>query len=391
MNLYDKPAHGKTRWVSFENSCGGRAVEGLTNQGAKGFAFDRVQAGETKELLNIAGSGEIRRIWLTVTDRSPEMLRSLRLDIYWDGAATPAVSCPLGDFFGIGLGQRTVFECQLFSDPEGRSFNCFIPMPFRTSARMTLTNESSKLLPHLFYDINLLMDVSHSDAALYFHTHWRRESPNVLGRDYMILPKVTGQGRFLGTNVGIIRNPVYGEAWWGEGEVKAWFGNDEHPTLCGTGAEDYIGTAWGLGKFANRTQGCPISDTQYGQWAFYRYHLDDPIYFDDACAVGIQTIGGTNKKSVQECLAKGLPLIPVSSDPVDKTQPFVRLLQNKVPVSVDTLADGWVNFWRQDDWSSAAYFYLNAPSNDLPALAPVKSRTQGLLSPDANATKRADG
>ena len=390
MNLYEKPSAVTSRWVSFENSSGARSAAALTNHGAKGAAFERLQAGEVRELLNISGSGEVRRIWLTVTDRSPEMLRSLRLDMFWDGCDTPAVSCPLGDFFGIGLGRRTVFESQLFSDPEGRSFNGFIPMPFRKSARITLTNESATLLPHVFYDINLLMDVQHSPNALYFHTHWRREAPNVLGKDYMILPKVRGQGRFLGTNVGIIRNPIYGDTWWGEGEVKAWFGDDEYPTLCGTGAEDYIGTAWGLGPFAHRTQGCPIADSDHGQWSFYRYHLDDPLYFDDACAVGIQTIGGSFKKKVQDCLAKNLPLLPVSCDPLDKAQPFERLLERPVAADLSDVPEGWVNFWRQDDWSSTAYFYLNAPSSDLPGLAPVKFRTANLLQPDASATKRAD-
>ena len=51
------------------------------------------------------------------------MLRSLRIQFYWDGAAKPAVDVPLGDFFGVGLGQKVKFQTTLFSDPEGRSFN----------------------------------------------------------------------------------------------------------------------------------------------------------------------------------------------------------------------------------------------------------------------------
>ena len=175
----------------------------------------------------------------------------------WDNATDPAVSSPLGDFFGVGLGRRTAFECALFSDPEGRSFNCFVPMPFRTAARMTLTNESDKDLVRLAYDVNLLIDVEHTPETLYFHSYWHREAPNALGRDFLILPRVAGSGRLIGCNLGVIENPVYHEAWWGEGEVKCWFGDDEHPTLCGTGAEDYIGTGWARGPSAVEPRDVP--------------------------------------------------------------------------------------------------------------------------------------
>lgn len=379
MNLFEKPRGVQTRWFSFESSETGRGRAGLTNRGAKGHAFDRVSAGETKTLLDVSGSGTICRIWMTVNDRSPEMLRSLRLDITWDHAAQPAVSAPLGDFFGVGLGRRTAFECALFSDPEGRSFNCFIPMPFRSAVRVTLTNETGKDLTHLFYDVDLLLDVEHTPQTLYFHTHWRREAPNALGKEFVILPRVQGDGRFLGFNAGVIANAAYEGAWWGEGEVKLRFGDDENPTLCGTGAEDYIGTAWGQGAFAHRTQGCLIADGKERQWAFYRYHIDDPIYFDGGCEVAVQTLGGCDKAKAIELQKKGAPLIPVSID-AGATEGFVRLMEREQPVDLEasSVPDGWCNFWRQDDWSATAYFYLDRPEGVLPPLASPALRTAWL-------------
>jgi len=300
MELFEKPQGVQTRWFSFENSGSGRAHAGLENAGAKGHAFDHLPAGETVTLAAVEGSGTLCRIWITVNDRSPEMLRSLRLEMFWDGSAQPAVSVPLGDFFGIAHGRRTPFENALFSDPEGRSFNCCIPMPFRSGARITLTNDSEKRLSHLFYDVDILLNVAHSPETLYFHALWRRESPNALGKDFTILPRVSGAGRFLGCNLGVIAHPGYKGSWWGEGEVKVRFGDDENPTLCGTGTEDYIGTGWGQGAYGHRTQGCLIADRENRQWAFYRYHIDDPIYFDDGCDVTIQTIGGSGKSHVIE-------------------------------------------------------------------------------------------
>jgi len=391
VNLYDLPRGVEMRWVSFESPTGARNSAALENCGAKGHPADRLAPGETKTLLDFAGSGEIRRIWMTVSDRSPEMLRSLRLEMFWDGAAQPAVSCPLGDFFGAALGRMVPFENEFFSNPEGRSLNCFVPMPFRRHARVTLTNESAKTLAHLFYDIDLLTGVAHADSMLYFHAGWRRESPNELGKEFTILPRVEGAGRFLGCHFGVVTNPAYGEAWWGEGEVKAWFGADEHPTLCGTGTEDYIGTAWGQGPFIHRTQGCPIADKAKGQWTFYRLHVDDPVWFHEGCRVAIQTLGGCGKANAIKLQAAGVPLWPVEIDE-NKLRPMVLLAHLPQPIDLKDpqLPEGWCNFWRQDDWSVTAYVYLQSAEGVLPALASVAERTAN-LAPNEDATKRADG
>lgn len=377
MHLFEKPQGVQTRWSSFENPTAAPNHGGLENQGAKGHAFDSLEPGETKTLLDVQESGTITRLWLTVSDRSPEMLRSLRLEMFWEEALQPAVSVPLGDFFGVGLGRKTAFECALFSDPEGRSFNCFIPMPFRRAAKITLTNDSDKRLPHLFYDIDLLVGVPHTPETLYFHTHWHRVSPNALGEDFVILPQVGGSGRFLGCNLGIITDPRYSGTWWGEGEVKVWIGDDENPTLCGTGTEDYIGTGWGQGAYAHRTQGCLIADKASRHWAFYRYHLDDPVYFDGGCRVTIQTIGGIDKAKVQELQQNGVPLIPVSIDD-GKPGGFLKLMDLPQPVDLSALPDGWCNFWRQDDWSGTAYFYLDTPAGLQHPLPPAAERAAGI-------------
>ncbi|MFC1735199.1 glycoside hydrolase family 172 protein, partial [Candidatus Hydrogenedentota bacterium] len=338
MDIFRKQSGVKTRWSSFENPSAEKGVAATENKGAKGHAFNSIKAGETKTLLDVKGSGTITRIWMTVSERTPQMLRSLRIDMYWDDAETPAVSAPLGDFFGVGLGRRAPFECVMFTDPEGRSFNCFTPMPFRKAARVTFTNESDELLTHLFYDINLLMDVPHGDDVLYFHAYWRRENPNELGENFTILPKIAGSGRFLGCNVGITANPAYEGSWWGEGEFKAWLdGDGDNPTLCGTGTEDYIGTAWGQGVYSHPTQGCTIADKDNRQWSFYRYHIDDPIFFDNDCRVALQTIGGCNKTVVIELQKKSVPLIPVSiNERIDgKFGGFKRLMDLPQPVDLE--------------------------------------------------------
>jgi hypothetical protein len=361
--IFEMPEGVESRWASGENPTGAKGQGGQANGGRKGAPTVAIKAGESRVLAEAVGtSGTVRRIWMTFPDRSPRMLRSLRIDIYWDNAKTPAVSAPLGDFFGIGLGQTTVFQSALFSNPEGRSFNCFIPMPFKTGMRIVMTNESTDNLDELFYDVDYTLGDKHNAQMLYFHAHYRRENPTRLRQDFELLPLVSGRGRYLGTNIGVIVNrKTYFNTWWGEGEVKIYLDGDrEFPTLAGTGTEDYVGTAWGQGAFAHAYQGSPIADEKNLRWCFYRYHIPDPIYFYKDIRVTIQQIGY---------------LAPHSRPPIVENK---RRLYRAAPgrVEMDTSKDG--KFERDDDWSSCTYFYLAAPENKLPPLDTVAKRTEGL-------------
>ncbi|MAZ28056.1 MAG: hypothetical protein CL868_13400 [Cytophagaceae bacterium] len=377
QKLYEIPQNTKTRWASFENSGAEKGAGGLENKGAKGHPFNKIDAGEKVTLLDVQGSGTVTRIWLTISDRSPEMLRSLKINMYWDNEEKPAVSVPLGDFFGIGLGKRVPFESSLFADPEGRSFLCFIPMPFKKGAKITVTNESKKNLQALFYDVDLLKE-NHPDDLLYFHAYWHRSQETKLGEDFQILPKIEGKGRYLGTNVGIITNKLYEDSWFGEGEVKVYLdGDDKTPTLVGSGTEDYIGTAYGQGAYSQQFQGSPIADKENGKFAFYRYHIPDPVYFHKGVKITLQQIGGAPQDKVKAFMKNGAQLKPIT---IDGKQRFFKLLEddNKIDFSEEDIPTGWTNFYRQDDVSATAYFYLNKPSSDLPPLQEVNMRTANL-------------
>jgi len=367
--LYVMPAGVETRWASPENWAGERSAGGQTNAGRKGSPCFRLAAGESKVLAEVAGrSGTIHRIWATISDRSSRMLRGLRFEIFWDGASKPAVSAPMGDFFCHGLGRMARFESALFTSPEGRSFNCFVPMPFRTGMKVVVTNETEKDLAAFYYDVDYTLGDRHGQDVLYFHSHWRRENPTKLKRDYELLPLVQGRGRFLGVNVGVITDQQhYFKTWWGEGEVKVYLdGDDKYPTLCGTGTEDYIGSAWGQGRFVNMYTGCPVADFEHMQYCFYRLHVPDPVYFRREIRVTIHQIGAWSPEAK--------PLLQESGRAIYKAGP--GLVEADLSPSGDSPTYGL--FERQDDWSSCAYFYLDRPVNNLPTLAKVAQRVVGL-------------
>jgi hypothetical protein len=377
QELYQMAPDHSPRWSSFENPSAARSAGGQENHSAKGHAFDGLKAGQSVRLLDVQGSGVIRRIWITLNDRSPEMLRSLTLAMYWDGATRPAVLTPLGDFFSISHGKLTTFESAFFSNPEGRSLNCNLSMPFRHGARILLRNDSKQDLPLLFYDIDFEAVKKLPPDALYFHAYWSRQPKTRLGEDFEILPHVNGRGRFLGVNVGVIANPELAGTWWGEGEVKMYLdGDTKHPTLVGTGTEDYVGSGWGLGKFAQRFQGCPIADKEQQRWSFYRFHVPDPVFFKHDARVTIQVMGGTELEKMREVLQRGVPCTPVT---VDDHGHLKKLLESGAPKITDpNFPNGWVNFYRQDDYCATAYFYLDKPTHDLPPLPPLEVRTVNL-------------
>ncbi|HEY6979045.1 MAG TPA: glycoside hydrolase family 172 protein [Chitinophagaceae bacterium] len=375
QELYQMPSNTQSRVSSFENMNGLKGEGGKTNKTAKGNAFEFVKAGETKTLLDIKSAGSIQRMWCTVNDRSVEMLRSLRLQMFWDGSSKPAVDVPLGDFFGVGLGKTVAYQSALFSNPEGRSFNFYIPMPFKKAAKVVLINESKKDI-FLFYDIDFVQWQQPPENMLYFHAYWHREITAPLEKDFELLPLVKGRGRYLGVNVGVNTDSAYPNTWYGEGEVKMFIdGDSKYPTINGTGAEDYIGTGWGEGSFTHMYQGCTIADEKNRQYAFYRFHIPDQIFFYTDFKATIQRIGGGDYAVVNELQKKGVLLKPVSAS---TDTGFVRLfdLQHTPSLQDENFPKGWVNFYRVDDYSATAYFYLDKPASELPVLAPVEERTK---------------
>ena len=377
-NIFEYTDNIEPRWVSFENITGAKGMGGMENNGAKGHACDSITAGASKTLLNIEGPGIINRIWVTISDRSPEMLRSLIINMYWDNEEKPAVSVPFGDFFGIGLGKTAVYENVLFANPEGRSFNSFIQMPFKKGARIDLVNQSDTNLAMVFYDIDLQILKNWDEGYLYFHSYWHRDTATILGNDFEIMPSVIGKGRFLGSNICINANSKYKDCWWGEGEVKIYLNGDkEFPTLIGSGTEDYIGTAWGQGQYFTNTTGCLIADSKNLQWAFYRYHISDPVYFKSDCKVTIQQIGGNTKDIVIGLQKQEVRLIPVT---VHEAPRMIHIYKKDSTVDLEdkSLPNAWTNFYRSDDLAATSYFYLDSPKSNLPDLQPLRIRTFNL-------------
>jgi hypothetical protein len=366
QELFERPSGVVTRWYSFENPAGAPGEGGRANEGRKGAAWKTVQPGETVVLADIAGPGVVRRIWLTVP-RQVETLRGWVVRMYWEDQEWPSVEAPLSDFFGLPFARQVPFESALFSNPEGRSFNSFVPMPFRKRARLAVTNESPKEA-NLFYDVDVTLGDALPEGLLYFHARYRRENPTVPKRDFEVLPRVEGRGRYLGANVGV-RATVHGRPlWFGEGELKVFLDDDrERPTLVGTGTEDLVGSAWGLGRFDHLYQGAPLTPEKNGVWGFYRYHVPDPVYFDRAIRVTLQQMAGGTVSQLRELPPAHRPELVRTHRPFDPAE------------HAGAGSEGtWENFETPQDVCATAYWYQALPSPRWPPIEPYADRVRDL-------------
>jgi hypothetical protein len=283
-----------SRAVTFENPSGGRAAGGTAGGGRKGAPSRRLAPGETVVLADLDGPGTIRHVWTTFPPAPPEVMRALVLEVFYDGADLPSISVPCLDFFGLPHGRPVPYASALTSAQEGRGFNAYLPMPFRDHVRVELTNGSTRPLD-CYYQLDVTLGDVAADAGI-LHASFRRENPTTMARDFVIADGFRGPGRFIGCAVGL--RVLDDGFWYGEGEVKVYRDGDRDlPTICGTGLEDYVGTAWGMGAHHAPFAGAPLEVARSPREplphlvGFYRWHVVDPIMFTDELRVTIQQIG----------------------------------------------------------------------------------------------------
>ena len=315
-----------------------------------------IPQGQTLTLAEIKGPGQISHLWFTISCGDKNYLRRLIFRAYWDGAARPAIECPVGDFFGIGHGYSNTYQSAFFSTaanavaPGGHmAINCWIPMPFAQSAKLEIVNDCDQDVGAFYFYVDYRQLPAPPEDPMYFHAQWRREFPtdgwtgkgsvaytpqwaqrmgtdegkNLDGKGNYLILDTQGRGHFVGCNVSI--KNLY-EGWWGEGDDMFFIdGESWPPSLHGTGTEDYFAHAWGMqchaahlyhgvslavGPFESVPPG--NASNWRGKYTCYRLHVVDPVPFTKSLVMSIEH-GHANDRS--------------------------------------------------DDWSSVAYWYLDRPEH----------------------------
>jgi hypothetical protein len=292
-----------------------------------------IKPGGTLTIADLKGPGAIAHIWFTIAHPAKNYSRLLVLRMYWDGEEHPSVECPIGDFFGVGHGiDKPVSSLPIQVASEGRGRNCYWPMPFRKSAKITVTNESDQPCHAFYYYIDWQKHPSLPEDTAYFHAMYRQEFPCVMGRNYL-LADIEGRGHYVGTVQSVVN---VSSGWYGEGDDFFYIDGEKEPSLRGTGTEDYFCDGWGF--YPHQDLYCGVPMCEWGkagdQTSVYRFHIPDPVTFKKSLRVEIEHKG--------------------SQDFPDGT------------------TNGYIE--RDDLMSSVAYWYQTEPHKPWPALPAGRDR-----------------
>lgn len=305
----------------------------------------KIAPGETLTVLEDSGPGVITHVWFTIASGEQYHLKKLVLRMYWDNEATPSVEAPIGDFFGLGLGEYFTYQSLPLAVGSVKALNSFFPMPFQKSARITVTNQGTEQVDACYYNIEYRVLPRPLPAdTLYFHAQYRQATPNhgwtndwksngdpnvdnkpnLNGEGNYVWLEATGRGHYVGETMSVLQNQ---DEWWGEGDDMFFIDGERIPSIEGTGSEDYFLGAWDFGgkPFAYELFGAPVvgSEVAGSHSSVYRFHLDSPI-------------------------------------------PFTKSIRA-------TIEHGHANH-RSDSYFSVAYWYQTEPHAPFPALPPVEDR-----------------
>jgi hypothetical protein len=256
-----------------------------------------IPAGGTYEVFRADGPGVISHIWFTIAARSNDHLKELVLRGYWDGNAKPSVEAPIGDFFGLNLGVYQIYQSEYLACSPGKSLNCYFVMPYRRSARFTVTNEGKQEVQSFYSNIDYMTVPRLPDDSLYFHAQYRQSQPcvpvvssgpkiNLDGRNNYVYLETRGRGHLMGVTLGVLENA---NGWWGEGDDMIFVDDETKPLITGTGSEDYFLGSWDFGgrdgaqPFGHAMYGAPLivnAERTGGRYCCYRWHGDNPVTFE---------------------------------------------------------------------------------------------------------------
>jgi hypothetical protein len=277
-----------------------------------------VDPGKQATLLEVQGAGVVTHLWFTINSPDPMHLKNLVLRAWWDGESSPSIESPIGDFFGLGLGEYYTYQSSLLAVAPIKALNAYFKMPFSKSARLAVTNEGTIRTDDLYFAVDYVTLAALPEDLGRFHAQYRQAAPckgwtdnwtneyapdingkkNLNGDGNYVFMEATGKGHFLGVTHAVLQNQ---NQWFGEGDDMIFIDGDTMPTINGTGTEDYYNGAWDFGakEFANLHQGAPyIVDPERigGRYCLYRWHTESPITFERSIRVTIEH-GHANHRS----------------------------------------------------------------------------------------------
>jgi len=288
-----------------------KRISSYDRSGGNNDRFENIPDGEKRTLFEVQGAGIIRHIWITIAPPPPALSRNdIILRMYWDGESEPSVQAPIGPFFGQGWDEAYNFSSTpLAAGPvTGRGLVCYFAMPYANGARIEVENDTGRKINAFYYYVDYEEREELPDNLGRFHAWYNTEvtealeegenewgvlgepGKNTTGDRNYLIADIEGKGHYVGVNY-YMQNPS--PMWYGEGDDMFFIDGESWPSsLHGTGTEDYFNTSWcpkepfthpyyGYGRL-NENIGW------LGRTHVYRFHLTDPVYFDESLRFSIE-------------------------------------------------------------------------------------------------------
>ena len=288
-----------------------KRISSYDRSGGNNDRMEKIQDGERRTLFEVSGAGMINHIWITIAPPPPELSRNdIIVRMYWDGSANPCVESPIGPFFGQDWDESYNFaSLPLAAGPrEGRALVSYFVMPFSDGARIEIENDTGRIINAFYYYIDYVeVDELPADMGR-FHAWYNKEvtealpegenewsvlgpqGKNTTGADNYLIADIEGKGHYVGVNY-YVHSPS--PMWYGEGDDMFFIDGEQWPSsLHGTGTEDYFNTSWSpKALFSHPFYGYGrVNDDigWLGRTHVYRFHITDPIYFQESLRFSIE-------------------------------------------------------------------------------------------------------
>lgn len=288
-----------------------KRISSFDRSGGNNDRFENIPDGERRTLFEVSGAGIINHIWITIAPPPPDVSRNdIILRMYWDGSETPSVQTPIGPFFGQGWDESYDFSSlPLAAGPrDGRGLVSYFMMPFANGARIEVENDTGRNIEAFYYYVDYVELDQLPDGMGRFHAWYNHEltdalpdgenewgvlgpqRENTTAEDNYLIADIEGKGHFVGVNY-YVHSPS--PMWYGEGDDMIFIdGENWPPSLHGTGTEDYFNTSWSPNDmFSHPYYGYGRVNQDHG-WLgrthVYRFHITDPIYFDESLRFTIE-------------------------------------------------------------------------------------------------------
>jgi hypothetical protein len=287
-----------------------KRIGSFDQTGGNGDCLSGIASGEKRVIMDVKGAGIINHIWITI---APEAAKASRNDIiirmYWDGNEFPSVESPIGPFFGNGWNETYNFVSTPLSVSPGwgKSYVSYFAMPFATSAKIEIENQTGEKINSFYFNIDYIEMPALPENTGRFHAWYNHEITDALpdgenewgllgetgknpkGEGNYVFADIQGKGHFVGVNY-YVNCPT--TMWYGEGDEMVFIDGDVQPTLVGTGTEDFFNTSWCPKElYQHPYYGYPRVNNETG-WLghthVYRFFIADPVYFDKSCKFTIE-------------------------------------------------------------------------------------------------------